>query len=169
MLITLCITFAALMVVSAVVVFLRSRRTAAPNRASPSARRRAVIADCGDDVVWEIGKQRPITGTPEFNAKISKRSFLKRSSPGAGRYRRPPGWPAHGRSVAFGSPPPAANRPLAKPDLSSWITWPRATPTQSMTTMISVAAIRMLTITLTSIMGHERRHRGHRTATNSPF
>ena len=76
--IPICISLAVLTVASLAVVFIRSRRRAAKDPASDSARRRAVLEDCGDDVVWEIGKLRPIVATREFEARMGKRAFLRR-------------------------------------------------------------------------------------------
>jgi hypothetical protein len=78
MLMILCISFAVLTVASPAVVLVRSRRRPAPNRASPANRHRAVLEDCGDDVVWEAGKHRSIAATPEFQAKLREPSFLQR-------------------------------------------------------------------------------------------
>ena len=109
MLIPICISLAVLTVLSLAVVFIRSRRRAAKNPASDSARRRAVLEDCGDDVVWEIGKLRPIVATKEFEARMGKRAFLRRVAFSVSAFLV--AWLAsRGRSVAaFGTEPRPAD------------------------------------------------------------
>ena len=116
MLIPICISRRGFdVVLSLAFVFIRSRR-AAKNPASDSARRRAVLEDCGDDVVWEIGKLRPIVATKEFEARMGKRAFLRRVAFSVSAFLV--AWLAsRGRSVAaFGTEPrPADGRLPAKP------------------------------------------------------
>ena len=113
-LITLFICCAAVVLLAAVCIWRRCRRVG--GRASNSARRCAVLEDCGDDVVWEIGKLRPIVATKEFEARVSKRAFLRRVAFSVSAFLV--AWLAsRGRSVAaFGTEPrPADGRLPGKP------------------------------------------------------
>ncbi|HWB59035.1 MAG TPA: hypothetical protein VG733_06075, partial [Chthoniobacteraceae bacterium] len=108
-LIALFICCAALVLLAA--IYIWRRRSRIGGRASDSARRRAVLEDCGDDVVWEIGKLRPIVATPEFEARMGKRAFLRRVAFSVSAFLV--AWLAsRGRSVAaFGMEPrPAEGR-----------------------------------------------------------
>ncbi len=61
-------------------VFIGRRRSRIAGRASDSARRRAVLEDCGDDAVWEAGRARSIAGEPRgLEPRLGRRMFLKRA------------------------------------------------------------------------------------------
>ena len=70
----------AAVVLPAAVVFIRSRRRPARNPASDSARRRAVLEDCGDDAVWEAGRARSIAEARGLEPRFGRRMFLKRAA-----------------------------------------------------------------------------------------
>ena len=79
MLTVICISVVAIVVALLTVALIRSRRAIAKS-VSDSTRHRSVLDDCGDDVIWEVGKMRPIGATREFQEQLSKRSFLKRAA-----------------------------------------------------------------------------------------
>jgi hypothetical protein len=95
--------FVSAFIAFALVIFsIRSRRAAGNPPSSDANRRRAVVGDHGDDVVWEVGKLRPIAATKEFDEQLSKRSFLKRAAFTVSAFSV--AWLAsRGKSVAFGS------------------------------------------------------------------
>jgi hypothetical protein len=103
MLTAIYILLAALFGFALAMILMRWRGTKDQDTASDSiARRRAIISDCGDDVIWEIGKMRPLVASKEFEEKLSKRSFLRRAVLTASAFTV--AWLAsRGRNVVFGS------------------------------------------------------------------
>ncbi len=104
------ISLGVLLAGSLAVVCFRARRTAAGKPATDATRRRAVLEDCGDDVIWEVGRLRPVVATQEFEEHLSKRSFLRRATFSVAAFGV--AWLAsRGQSVALGAAPrPAGGR-----------------------------------------------------------
>jgi hypothetical protein len=103
MLMAVYIVFAALLGFILAVVLMRWRGNKDKTAASDSiARQRAIMSVCGDDVIWEVGKMRPVVAPKEFEEKLNKRSFLRRAALAAVAFTV--AWLAsRDKSVAFGS------------------------------------------------------------------
>jgi hypothetical protein len=103
MLMAVYIVFAALLGFILAVVLMCWRGNKDKSAASDSmARQRAIMSVCGDDVIWEIGKMRPVVAPKEFEEKLSKRSFLRHAALTAVAFMV--AWLAsRGRNVVFGS------------------------------------------------------------------
>jgi hypothetical protein len=115
MLMAIYIVLAALLGFALAVVLMRWRGNKDENTVSDSTtRRRAIMNDCGDDVIWEVGKMRPIVAPKEFEEKLSKRSFLRHAALTAVAFMV--AWLAsRGKNAAFGSESRSAeNRQFGK-------------------------------------------------------